>query len=112
MFCPKCGKEVVDDAVVCVHCGRAIKEEPAAEPKVVNKEHNEPKTGIGVLLGIFLGLIGLIIGIVMYPEGTVARKTFIKGWLIAFLVSLGISIVMYIIIFAVYGAALGVAIGS
>ena len=24
MFCPKCGKEVVDDAVVCIHCGRQI----------------------------------------------------------------------------------------
>lgn len=24
MFCPKCGKEVADDAVVCIHCGRQV----------------------------------------------------------------------------------------
>lgn len=41
-------------------------------------KYNESKTGIGVVLGLFLGIIGLIIGICIYPEGTVARKTFIK----------------------------------
>lgn len=24
MFCPKCGKEIVDDAVICTGCGRAV----------------------------------------------------------------------------------------
>ena len=112
MFCPKCGKEVVDDAVVCIHCGRSLKEEPAEQPQAVNKDHNQPKTGMGVLFALLLGLIGLIIGIVIYPENTVARKTFIKGWLITFAISMGVSVLMYIIIFAVYGAALGFAIGG
>ena len=43
-------------------------------------KYNESKAGIGVVLGLFLGIIGLIIGICIYPEGTVARKTFIKAW--------------------------------
>ncbi len=95
MFCPKCGKEIQDEAVVCVHCGRQVKEDPKT------KDYNTPKTGIGVVLGLFLGIIGLIIGICIYPEGTIARKTFMKGWMITFFVCLGISIVLFIILLSV-----------
>ena len=95
MFCPKCGKQIQDDAVVCVHCGRQVKEDPKT------KDYNTPKTGIGVVLGLFLGLIGLIIGICIYPVGTIARKTFMKGWMITFFVCLGISIVLFIILLSV-----------
>ena len=97
MYCKKCGKEINDDAAVCVHCGRAVEQEVA-------KDHSQPKTGIGVLMGLFLGFIGLIIGICLYPEGTIARKTFIKSWCITFFVCWGIGLLMYLII---VGAALG-----
>ena len=93
MFCPKCGKEIEDDAVVCVHCGRSIIQREADKP-----EHQESKTGMGVLFGLLLGLIGLIVGICIYPEGTVARKTFMKGWMITFFVSLGVYIIFIVII--------------
>lgn len=95
MFCPKCGKQIEDDAAVCIHCGRSVAQKESDKP-----EHREPKTGMGVLLGLILGLIGLIIGICIYPEGTVARKTFLKGWMITFFVTLGISIILVIIILA------------
>ncbi len=92
MFCPKCGKEIADDADVCVHCGRQVKEDPRT------KDYNTSKTGIGVVLGLFLGLIGLIIGICLYPEGTVARKTFMKAWMITFFVALGVSVAIFVIL--------------
>jgi len=95
MFCPKCGKEIADDAEFCVHCGRKV---PPTESSIKKSEQNEPKTAIGVLFALFLGLIGLIIGICIYPEGTVARKTFIKGWMITYFISLG----AILIIFAIY----------
>ncbi len=98
MFCKKCGKEVNDDAVVCVHCGCSLKED---ENK---KEMNESKTGIGVLMGLFLGIIGLVIGICMYPAGTLARKTFLKAWGITFGVCVAILVVCYIIILCVAGS--------
>lgn len=80
MFCGKCGHEVHDEAVICVHCGCQI---PGREPKpATNPEYQTSKTGIGVLFALLLGLIGLIIGFVMYPENTVARKTFIKAWVL------------------------------
>lgn len=93
MFCKKCGKEVDDDAVVCIHCGCSL--ENQYETK---KDMNESKTGIGVVLGIFLGVIGLIIGLCLYPAGTIARKTFIKAWGITFGVCVGIVVIFYVIL--------------
>ena len=33
MFCKKCGKDVNDEAVVCVHCGCSLKEEFSSSPQ-------------------------------------------------------------------------------
>ncbi|MBQ9485755.1 MAG: zinc ribbon domain-containing protein, partial [Clostridia bacterium] len=59
MYCKYCGKEINDDADVCVHCGRSTNRIPSPE-----KETGETKAGVGILLCLFLGLIGLIIGVV------------------------------------------------
>lgn len=93
MFCPKCGKEINDDAAVCVHCGRSLQQRPEENP-----EFQESKSGLGVVLGLFLGLIGLIIGLCLYPAGTIARKTFLKAWGITFSVCIGVAITIYVIL--------------
>jgi len=100
MFCPKCGKEINDDAQVCVHCGRSVGNE-ANDPK-----YAQSKTGIGVIAGLFLGLFGLFF-LLAYPEGTVARKTFLKAWMITFFVTLGVFIVLYIILLVAGVALMG-----
>ncbi len=93
MYCKKCGAEIDDEAVVCPKCGCAV------DKGQQNPKYNESKTGMGVLMGLFLGLIGLIIGIFSYPEGTVARKTFIKAWLITFLICLVVSFIIGLVVF-------------
>ena len=108
MFCKNCGQEVNDKAVVCIHCGCSLEEKKETVNTVDTSEANESKTTIGVLMGLFLGLIGLIIGICLYKEGTVARKTFLKGFWIAFGISMAISIIVGII----YGVAVGSMLGS
>ena len=105
MFCYNCGKEIDDKAVICVHCGVAVNERQIKE---IKREYDKDidylsvKTGIGVLLG-FLGVIGLIIGILMYPPNTCARRTFIKGWVATVVTCILISILIvlfyYILIF-------------
>ncbi len=96
MFCPKCGKEIEDDAAICIHCGRSLETKKEDKP-----EYRESKAGIGVVMGLFLGLIGLIIGLCLYPAETNARKTFIKGWGITFGVCAAVGIILFIIIYVV-----------
>lgn len=90
MFCKKCGEEINDEAVICPKCG--------CETGFKKDEPDEPKTGIGILLGLFLGIIGLIIGLCLYKEGTVARKTFLKAWGITFAITVIAIIIIYSII--------------
>ena len=86
MFCYNCGNQVDDNAVVCVHCGCQLKEIKS------NSSHNESKSGIGVLMALFLGVVGLIVGICIFPKRTIARKTFFYGWIVTFLITLAIKI--------------------
>lgn len=52
-YCSKCGKEVHDDAEICVHCGCRIKEVPTA--------NDDTTRLIRFLLTFFLGFIGSFI---------------------------------------------------
>lgn len=59
MFCNSCGKEIADDAVVCIGCGRPVK------PLKSSGE----KWGTGSMIGLVVGsivipLIGIIFGII------------------------------------------------
>ena len=93
MYCRKCGKEIDDEAVVCIGCGCAVEETKK------DTEQDTSKTGMGILMGWLLGLIGLIIGLCLYKPDTVARKTFLKAWGITF----GICFVLNIIISVIWG---------
>ena len=62
------------------------------------QESHTSKMGLGVLFALFLGVIGLLIGICLYSEGTYERKTFVKGWLNTFFTILGIVAVLIIIV--------------
>ena len=53
MYCPKCGKEVHDEAEICVHCGCRIKNAPSS----ISTDSNV----IRFLLTFFLGFIGSIV---------------------------------------------------
>ena len=97
MYCRNCGKEIDEKAVVCIHCGCAVMENQTPQ---MNPEHAQPKTGMGVLLGLLLCLIGLVIGVLIYPEGTIARKTFMKSCLI----TIGVCVAAEIILGIAYGA--------
>ena len=89
MFCPKCGKEIADDAVVCIGCGRTIQLSAKSE-----KESEKPwGTGKMVLLGIFSFLFP-VIGIVGGIYGLVRTEKRKQGATLLILAVLGIA--MYI----------------
>ena len=54
MFCSKCGKEVLDEAEICVHCGCRIKSEPVLTS-------NDGKNIGRFCLTFFLGWLGSFI---------------------------------------------------
>ena len=93
MFCKNCGKETDENTMFCIHCGCELQ-----DTRQIKKEQNESKTGIGVIMALFLGLIGLIIGIALYPAGSYERKTFLKAFGITYGVVVGIAILIYIIV--------------
>ena len=99
MYCKTCGNKINSNAVVCPHCGCSTG---------VKKSSGESKKGMGVALGLFMGLIGLIIGVCLYESDSLERKTFIKGWTIGFV----ITIVVSAIIGGIYGAAIGAALSG
>ena len=43
--------------------------------------YNKSKLVYGIIAGIFFFVIfGLIFGVISYPNGSFARRTFLKGW--------------------------------
>lgn len=93
MYCTHCGKEINDDAEMCVHCGRSTDRQKT--PK--SYEIEEPKIAIGIILAFCLGLIGLAIGLLLYPSNTLRRATFIKGWTVAIIICLFVALSLSIV---------------
>lgn len=99
MFCKKCGKEILDDAVICVHCGCSTQGNNTA----VASANDAPSTGMAVL-GFFIPIVGLILWLVNKDTKPLMAKSAGKGALIGFIVSIVLSII--------YGAVVGSMIGG
>ena len=64
----------------------------------------ESRVAIGILCALFLGLIGLLIGYLIYKEKEYEWKTFLKGWMWTFFICLGIDVVLGILYFTVFAS--------
>lgn len=88
MFCRNCGKEVFDEAVLCVNCGTLINSAAlnlqVAPPSPAVASDTEAKNGValtGFILS-FLGVIGWLfslLGLIFSIIGLVKSKQLIKG---------------------------------
>ena len=96
MYCPNCGEQIDDKAVVCPKCGVPVKNTVAPD--------DAPSTGFAVL-GFFFPIIGLILYIVWKSERPLCAKSAGKGALIGFIVGIVFSIISYIIAIAAVGCA-------
>ena len=96
-LCSKCGKEIHDNAVVCVHCGCSVGQ---------SYEEDAPSTGFAVL-GFFIPIVGLILYLVNNDKLPQKAKSAGKGALIGFCTSIGLSILTYVIYGALIGSMLG-----
>lgn len=78
-YCATCGKEIVDQAVICPHCGAAVSGSA--------HEVDVPSTGLNVL-SFLLPIIGLILFIVYQGKTPNKAKAIGKWALIGFIVGL------------------------
>jgi len=63
-YCVHCGAEIFDDAVICVHCGRAV-------PNTRIESENKALGILAIIFGVLQGFVGLvlsIIGLSVYKE--------------------------------------------
>ena len=90
MFCSRCGKEIDDKAVICVHCGCSV-------GNTISKPDDAPSSGFAVL-GFFIPLVGLILYLIYNESNRPLRaKSAGKGALIGFIVRVAIYIISGII---------------
>lgn len=101
MFCSKCGKEIHDEAMICVHCGCAIETKKAS---AVNS-NDAPSTAFAVL-GFFIPLVGLILYLVNKDTTPLKAKSAGKGALVGFYVSLAFSILYAILVGVIFSSML------
>ena len=103
-FCTKCGKELVDEAVVCIHCGCAVAGATLTATPVV--ENDAPNTGFAVL-GFFFPLIGLILYLLHMNTAPLKAKSAGKGALAGVITSVAVSIVLVIFYLVLVGVIMG-----
>ena len=103
-FCTKCGKELVDEAVVCIHCGCAVAGATLTATPVV--ENDAPNTGFAVL-GFFFPMIGLILYLLNMNTAPLKAKSAGKGALAGVITSVVVSIIFVIFYVVLIGALVG-----
>lgn len=102
-YCHKCGSEIFDEAVICVHCG--------VKQNVNNKVDNSQKTSDAPLKGSFIGFlitfVGGILGLIL--SVCLGDDKCKKSSIITFCICLGLTILIWVlyIIFIISMAASG-----
>ena len=93
-FCSKCGKEIADDAVVCIHCGRAVE---GADNAALKNVKDEVSVGL-CILSFLIPLFGIIYWAMKCKETPKRAKacgiTALVTWGVGILVSILFSTVI------------------
>lgn len=63
-YCSKCGKELMDEAVICVNCGCAVVNEQTANQTAVQNRESSGTANCALVFSFLCPIVGLIIGIV------------------------------------------------
>ena len=92
-YCAHCGKELMDEAVVCPNCGCPAGNTNANTNTSINTtgEVDAPNTG-WLILGLFIPIVGLILYLMNKDKLPLKAKSAGKGALIGFIVGIVLSI--------------------
>lgn len=94
MFCPYCGKEINDNADICLGCGRNVKniKKPVCD--------NERASAGWWWLGFFFPLVGFILWLVWSSSMPLRAKKTGWGALVGVIVSVALSIICFVAVVA------------
>ena len=96
-YCSQCGKELVDEAVVCPNCGCAVQ-------APVNPQEDKPSTGLNILAFLF-PLVGLILFLCFQKTTPVRAKAIGKWALIGFIANTILIIIGIVFSLLLYSVA-------
>ena len=103
-YCTKCGKEISEEAVICIHCGRSVESANAS-----NDSDNKGWWCLGFFTSLFLTpVIGLILWLVWKDDAPKKAKQVGLGTLWSLLPAAIIIVVSFIIYFVTIGSLMGI----
>ena len=82
-FCQKCGKEIMDQAVMCPNCGCAVTPAPG---NIQNNQNDKVNVGLVILSALF-PIVGVILWPVMHSKVPRAARIYGLTGIIAWAVS-------------------------
>lgn len=114
MFCTHCGKEINDDAVICVNCGVPTRN-MAIQTQMQPQAFQEKKlNGLGLagfivsLLSLWLGayfFVASIVGLTLSTVGMVKAKNYrLNGFALAGIILGAISLLFWLFIWILFFA--------
>lgn len=68
MYCSNCGNEIHENAVVCIHCGCAVKNTSTPQETATPKQQYNVLAIVGFIMAFFMPLAGLICSIIGYKR--------------------------------------------
>ena len=93
MYCSNCGREINDNADICLGCGRSVKNIKRAS------QHDSNSVGWW-WLGFFFPLVGFILWLVWSGDTPIRAKRIGWGALVGVIVSVVLVVLIYAAIFA------------
>lgn len=97
-YCSHCGKQVMDEAVICPSCGCTVANTNATRGIAVD---DGPDTGYAII-GFLIPIVGLILYLVKKDTYPKKAKSAGKWALIGFIVSIVVCAIIYGVIAAEY----------
>lgn len=105
-YCSKCGKEIMDEAVICVHCGCQVETIGAQnnaflQPQTItNTKATQPESNTlltcAIIFAFLMPIVGVILGIVglVKYKSTQLRHASIGAIVVSIAVWIGVACLM------------------
>jgi len=105
-YCTKCGKELTEEAVICLNCGCFVNEKKA-EPK----KEEDSKSFAWSILGFFFPILGLILWLIWKDDMPLRAHSVGIGALIGAIATVVVYIIYFFIFVVLWGIGFAALIG-